>query len=246
MKRTASKVAFTLIELLVVIAIVAVLAALLMPALKGAKEKAKAVQCMGQLRQIGTAVTLYADENNGHTPNSQDASSNNPGAFTGMDHGYIFYRMNLDLLFEGGCLPRTVGSARVLYCPSVPPSEPGGSHYLAPSDSPGDVLSVIAAGSYSTGWQMLGYIMRNKSASVSVPVPPYSYSLADQGAAHTAFLSDWYVVPPWYSVSSQPTHGAGWNVWYLDGSVRVVPKNALPPVLTYPNYGQYFSLFDTY
>lgn len=77
-----SKHAFTLVELLVVIGIIAVLVALLLPALNKAREQARLVQCMSNLRQIGVGVQMYANDWNGvwpryyqHSPPPEDAGT---------------------------------------------------------------------------------------------------------------------------------------------------------------------------
>ena len=65
-----SRRAFTLIELLVVIALIAILAALLLPALSSAKQRALTAKCFSNLHQIGLAMTMFADDNQGLYPES--------------------------------------------------------------------------------------------------------------------------------------------------------------------------------
>src|SRR5665213_1990156 len=71
----AARRGFTLIELLVVIAIIAILAAMLLPALSKAKEKAKGIMCMSNTRQLMLAWRMYVEENSDRLP-----SAGSPGA----------------------------------------------------------------------------------------------------------------------------------------------------------------------
>jgi len=73
--------AFTLIELLVVIAIIAILAAMLLPALSRAKQTAKRAACLSQLKQQAVAWRIYLDDNGGRFPDRRDLKTALPGGY---------------------------------------------------------------------------------------------------------------------------------------------------------------------
>jgi len=97
-------VAFTLIELLATIAIIAILAALILPALGRAKESGRATVCKGNLHQIGLALQIYVEENKNHMPAMYDQLADT--------------NLQTNSVAINNVLSNQLGSLQVLFCPS--------------------------------------------------------------------------------------------------------------------------------
>lgn len=203
--------AFTLIELLVVMAIVAILAALLLPALAGARERGRRAACQSQLHQIGLALHLYAqDDELGRLPGAAHAGTNDSWVHT--------------------LAPYVAGVDRIRACPS----DPRGAERLAHRGTSYVLNEFTAVAALDPFGQALAE-ERDYRRLASLPRPADTFlvfetsDLAGSGIAqdHTHsrnWLHGWNAV----TADIQPDrHQAAANYLFADAHVELIPAAVL-------------------
>ncbi len=212
-RRVSKGAAFTLIELLVVIAIIAILAAMLLPALAKAKAKAHRMQCLNNCKQIGLATMMYMHENNDTYPNGDRITSmmNSTNA-TGWP---MLVMQNM-----GGYKP--TNQPAVFLCPSEKPENyvPGAPmqlHFSANRDVVCDILDCPTGIKGAQLGKTSVYWMTMEKA-------PGHYANIKTGALITDYLQTWNT--PGSISSGMRRHSGGLTATAADGHAEYLK---MPP-----------------
>ena len=209
---------FTLIELLVVIAIIAILAALLLPALSQAKAGAQSIRCLNNLKQLQLGWLLYTQDNQDIMPLNQVDSTGNdlPGSWVLGNAGSQADLTNI----TSGTLFDYVKNVGTYRCPTDPAKTTG---RLPVTRSYATQNSLHSSGVFlSVTWPAPFMQFRDcvKLSAIHLPGPSQVWGFIEPSAASHDYGSwDFYVDDLHHTWAHQPTdrHSLGGNLSFLDG-----------------------------
>jgi prepilin-type processing-associated H-X9-DG protein len=202
----------------VVIAIIAILAALLLPALSRAKDTAKSIQCLNQMRQISLATRLYADEHGDEFPrsvHSASANSQRPWEWAISPH----------LGATGGKYDWTNLLSGIYHCPSDPlPCIPGG-HISYGINYYFEVGETDRYPGKPTTWR--------KFAQIPQPATTVLFAEISIAADHVMPALDWHTLADAEKEVASQRHRRKSNFAFVDGHVVLLPlvRTFNPPQL---------------